>query len=136
MQVHWVLDAAPRSLADVIGYNDDWMCVIQAKALSVLGVANDRSSERSVNSVTKGILKGLKQLTGAMRKIRARVPIIAQLHRPSVLDNALSEFDTVLARELLSALPRHGIERITIVPHRPLHLLPLWAIPELRDYVV
>jgi len=64
-----------RELTDVLGFNDDWLCVIQAKALSVLGVADGRSSERRTSAVTKDITKGLKQLAGAMRKIRGSVPI-------------------------------------------------------------
>jgi hypothetical protein len=64
-----------RELADILSFNDEWLCVVQAKALSVLAVNDDRSSARRKAAVTKDIEKGLRQLAGALRAIRSGSPI-------------------------------------------------------------
>jgi hypothetical protein len=64
-----------RELADVIGFDEQWLCVVQAKALSVLGVDAGRSSQRRASTVTKDITGAFKQLSGAMRKLRARTRV-------------------------------------------------------------
>jgi hypothetical protein len=58
-----------RELTDVLGFNKDFICVIQAKAMAVL-TAKDQSSSRRAANVTKGIKEGLKQLGGALTNIR------------------------------------------------------------------
>jgi hypothetical protein len=64
-----------RELADILAFNDEWLCVVQAKALSVLSVDENRSSERRKAAVTKDITKGLNQLAGALRTIRSGAPV-------------------------------------------------------------
>jgi hypothetical protein len=63
-----------RELADVLGFDSDSICVVQAKALAVLSVDSERPSSRRTGSVEKDIKKGLKQLAGALTNIRAGSP--------------------------------------------------------------
>jgi hypothetical protein len=69
-----------RELCDVLGFNEQWRAVVQAKALAVFMVNADRSSERRKSSVTKGVTKALRQLSGAMRKIRENAPVFEGGH--------------------------------------------------------
>lgn len=64
-----------RELADAFASDEHFICVVQAKALAVLSADRDQSSSRRIANVEKDIRKGLKQLVGAMRKIRSRAPI-------------------------------------------------------------
>ena len=62
-----------RELADVLGFDSDFICVVQAKAMAVLTVDSEQSSSRRTGNVEKDIRNGLKQLTGALTKsVRAR----------------------------------------------------------------
>jgi hypothetical protein len=58
-----------RELTDVLGFNTDFICVVQAKALAVLS-AKDQSSTKRAANVTKDIKKGMGQLAGALTNIR------------------------------------------------------------------
>ena len=51
----------PRELTDVIGFNDRFICLVEAKALAVITVDRSRSSMRRAASVQKDIKKGLGQ---------------------------------------------------------------------------
>lgn len=64
-----------RELADVLGFDSDFICVVQAKAMAVLSVDSERPSSRRAGNVEKDIRKGLKQLAGALTKIRAGSPV-------------------------------------------------------------
>jgi hypothetical protein len=63
-----------RELTDVLGFNTDFICVIEAKAMAVLNAKDQTSSRRAAN-VTKDIKEGLKQLAGALTNIRNGSPI-------------------------------------------------------------
>ena len=67
--------SSSRELTDVLAFDERSICVVQAKALSVLNVQRDRPSSRRAASVTKDIKKAIAQLTGAMNKIRSEAPI-------------------------------------------------------------
>jgi hypothetical protein len=58
-----------RELTDVLGFSEDFICVVQAKALAVL-TARDQSSDTRAANVTKDIKKGMRQLAGALTNIR------------------------------------------------------------------
>ena len=64
-----------RELADILAFSNEWLCIVQAKALSVLAVNKDRPSERRKAAVTKDITKGLNQLAGALRTIRSGISV-------------------------------------------------------------
>jgi hypothetical protein len=66
-----------RELIDVLAFDERSICVVEAKALSVLNVRRDRPSSRRATSVTKDIEKAIGQLGGAMNNIRSDAPIFA-----------------------------------------------------------
>jgi hypothetical protein len=76
-----------RELADVLAFDERSICVVEAKALSVLNVQRDRPSSRRAASVTKDIEKAISQLTGAMNKIRSDAPIFTSDGAPIPLPN-------------------------------------------------
>ncbi len=65
-----------RELTDILAFDDRSICVVQAKALSVLHVQADRPSSRRAAAVTKDIEVALSQLKGAMKKIRSDARIL------------------------------------------------------------
>jgi hypothetical protein len=77
-----------RELADVLGFDSDFICVVEAKALAVLTVNSKQSSSRRTGNVEKDIRKALKQLAGALTNVRAGSPVFP--HRedtPIVIPN-------------------------------------------------
>jgi hypothetical protein len=63
-----------RELADVLGFDSHFICVVQAKAMAVLRVDSKRPSSRRTGNVEKEIKKCLKQLAGAVTNIRDGSP--------------------------------------------------------------
>lgn len=67
-----------RELADVLGFDRDFICVIQAKAMAVLSVKDARPSNRRKSNVEKDIQKALKQLAGSLKHIRQGSPLFVR----------------------------------------------------------
>ena len=61
-----------RELTDIIGFDFEskTICLVESKAMYVLGIEMNRSGKRRVASVIKQINKALDQLKGAIKKIR------------------------------------------------------------------
>lgn len=66
-----------RELTDVLGFDDGFICLVEAKALAVLTVDGSRISARRAANVRKDIKKGLGQLRGAASNVRAGTPLLA-----------------------------------------------------------
>jgi len=64
-----------RELADVLGFDSESICVIQAKAMAMFKVDPARSSQRRKAKVEKHIKKALTQLAGTLTMIRSGSPI-------------------------------------------------------------
>lgn len=62
-----------RELTDVLGFDFDskTICLVESKAMSVLNTRRNKLSKRRATSVEKQIFKGIKQLKGAIMKIRS-----------------------------------------------------------------
>lgn len=87
-----------RELTDVLGFDLDFICAVQAKARAVLTVDSEQPSSRRTGNVEKDIKKGLKQLSGALTNIRAGLPIFPhQETTPIVIPNR----DTSLAHAIV-----------------------------------
>ena len=52
------------------------------------------------------------------------------------LDRLLISVDEPIGSRLARALDGRGIRRLTVVPHRMLHLIPFWALPSLDGFDV
>lgn len=55
-------------------------------------------------------------------------------HQSDVLDALLGETDRALGQRLGDLLACLGSERVTIIPHKMLHLIPFWALPGLDRF--
>lgn len=60
-----------RELIDILGFNADFICLIESKSLSVLTVNEARSSQRRAATMTSHVSKAMSQLRGALRRIRS-----------------------------------------------------------------
>lgn len=76
-----------RELEDVLAFDERSICVVEAKALSVLNVQRDRPSTRRAANVTKGIEKAISQLSGAMANIRSDATIFTVEGQPLTVPN-------------------------------------------------
>ena len=107
-----------RELIDVLGFNADFICLVESKSLSVLTVDEARPSQRRAATVTSHISKAMRQLRGALRRIRSGdqicdangVPIVIrdQENLPAQAIVLLSEMYfyldwKLIAREVVSA---------------------------------
>ena len=70
--------ATRRQLVDLLGFSADWICLIEAKAMSMLDGSSFRSSDRRKANIEKGITKGLGQLGGALKNIRSGADYFAR----------------------------------------------------------
>lgn len=59
-----------RELTDILAYKDSHLCIVESKALSIIKNKKPKSTFRRVSNIKKDIKKGLKQIQGAVRKIR------------------------------------------------------------------
>jgi hypothetical protein len=76
-----------RELTDVLAFDENSICVVQAKALAALSVDAQRPSRRLANNVTKDIHKGLGQLGGALGNIRSGAKLFRANGEPLEIPN-------------------------------------------------
>jgi len=76
-----------RELTDVLAFDENSICVIQAKALAALNLNSQRSSARLAANVTKDIRKGLGQLGGALGNIRSGAQLLHSHGTPLEIPN-------------------------------------------------
>lgn len=60
-----------RELTDLLTFSEHGICLVESKALSILGKALDRPTGKRVAQIRKDIKKGLSQLRGAVNKVRS-----------------------------------------------------------------
>jgi len=67
-----------RELTDLLAFNSESICLIEAKVLSIISTQLNRSGDRRARGVEKQIKKALQQLEGAIKKIKAREEIFTR----------------------------------------------------------
>ena len=67
--------AHQRELTDLLAFESEIICLGEAKAFSVLNTNPTRSTNRRASTIEKDVQKALRQLKGAIRRIRAGDPI-------------------------------------------------------------
>jgi hypothetical protein len=60
-----------RELIDILGFNTNFICLVESKSLSVLTVDEARSSQRRAATMTGHVSKAMSQLRGALRRLRS-----------------------------------------------------------------
>jgi hypothetical protein len=63
--------SASRELIDALAFDQNSICLVEAKATAVLATDSERPSARRAASATKQVMKALRQLRGALAKIRS-----------------------------------------------------------------
>jgi CHAT domain-containing protein len=124
---------APEEIAAVLDGNEAVVVLLVTEAATLAWIVLPTGIEKPLRDV---IIPRWSRMRWEKAIEDWMLDLIAREHRPGVLENAISVLDEVLARKIVSVLPHSGIERVTIVTHRPLHLLPLWASPALSSYIV
>lgn len=76
-----------RELIDLLGFDAGWICLVEAKAMSVLDTPSPRSSERRKANIAKDITKGLGQLGGALQSIRSGAAVFQADASPLTIPN-------------------------------------------------
>jgi hypothetical protein len=92
----------------VLAFDENSICVIQAKALAALSVDAQRPSTRLASNVTKDIRKGLGQLGGALGNIRSGAKLFRADGEPLEIPN----HEKSLAHAIVLLFSRHGYARI------------------------
>jgi hypothetical protein len=79
--------ATRRELVDLLGVGADWICLIEAKAMSMMDSTSLRSSDRRKANIEKAIIKGLGQLGGALKNIRSGAALFRNDGNPLTFAN-------------------------------------------------
>jgi hypothetical protein len=93
-----------RELTDILAFDENSICVIQAKTLAALSVNFHRPSKRLEANVTKDIRKGLVQLSGALGNIRSGAKLFRSLSDRTPLEIPNRETSLAHAIVLLSEM--------------------------------
>lgn len=93
-------DSKDRELTDILAHHKFGIFLIETKALGILNLEKEQSLERKVANVKKQITKGIKQLIGANKNIKRKLPVVSNSGKQIYLDNSLVPHCIVLVSEL------------------------------------
>jgi hypothetical protein len=93
---------ATRELTDILAYSDYGIFLVETKALGILNNENERDMTRKVAGIQKQVEKGIDQLAGAVKKIRAKETIFDANGNEIRFDRSLLPHCVVLVSDLLS----------------------------------
>lgn len=68
--------ALRRELTDLLTFDSEGLCLIESKALSEFNVDLSRSMAKRIAQIRKDIDKGIRQLSGALKKVRSDARIM------------------------------------------------------------
>lgn len=100
-----------RELTDILGVCPAGCLLVEAKAAAVLSTDMNRSTVRRASSVEKQIDKGLGQITGALRNLSARRPLLGPDGTPFQLGTGPHRVGVVMVSELLPAVDWETVAR-------------------------
>ncbi|WP_050607382.1 hypothetical protein [Clostridium niameyense] len=69
-----------RELTDILAWDENHICIIESKVMSIFNIESDRISERFTLNIEKQIKKALNQLCGATKSIKRNETIFSQLN--------------------------------------------------------
>jgi hypothetical protein len=129
--------AASRELTDLLAVSPAGLCLVESKALSVINANISRLTSKRVGQVQKDIDKGLRQLTGAVRKVRSDAQITDRTgneiqipDRMNILINAI-----ILISEMHPQLDWRGVASELITRSGRNTLIHILDLAELRFLV-
>lgn len=108
-QVHEVADK--RELTDILMHCEVGVCLIEAKAANALTTSLERTTERRVASVQKQIDKGIGQLVGAFRNLKAGLPLTTKVGATVTIPSSVGSIHQgiVMVSEMLPSLDWEAI---------------------------
>ena len=135
-QVHEV--AEQRELTDILMYCEAGLCLIEAKAANTLTTSLERTTERRVTSVQKQIDKGISQLVGALKNLKAGLPLTTKAGAPVAISASVGSIrqGIVMVSEMLSGLDWEAIaEQLLAASEKSGAMLHILDLRELRILV-
>jgi len=90
-----------RELTDILAFSQYGIFLIEAKALGVINVVGERTMDRKVTGLQKQMIKAIKQLVGATRKVTEGVSIYDSNGREVMFDKTLLPHGIILISEML-----------------------------------
>ncbi len=104
-------NAGMRELTDILIHCEPGLCLIEAKAADILTTSLERSTERRAKSVQKQIDKGISQLVGAFKNLRANLPLFTKTGSPLLIPKSIGSIrqGIVMVSEMLPSLDWGGI---------------------------
>jgi len=96
-----------------LAFNVESICLVEAKALSVLGSDLGRPSDRRASTVNKHVTKAMQQLRGALANLRSTIDINDAAGKPIAITNrdASPAHAIVLLSEMYAFLDWRPIAR-------------------------
>lgn len=97
---------AERELTDILTCSNAGLCLFESKAAATLTTRLDRPTERRVKSVQKQIDKGIDQLVGALKNLRAGLPLRTRKGAPIEIPTSVGDIRNgiIMVSEMLPAL--------------------------------
>jgi hypothetical protein len=90
-----------RELTDILAFSEFGIFLVEAKALGVVNQESERSMERKVQGLQKQVIKAIKQLVGASKKIAENSTIYNQYGIEIHFNKKLVPHGIILVSELL-----------------------------------
>jgi hypothetical protein len=91
-----------RELTDILAFSEYGIFLIETKALGILNNEKDQNIDRKVANIQKQVEKGIKQLAGAVKKIRSSEIMFDNRGNEIKFDRTLLPHCIVLVSDLLS----------------------------------
>jgi hypothetical protein len=95
-------DSGTRELTDLLGLESKTLFLFETKAVSVFNKHPEQPTARRVKNVMAQVKKGLNQLEGAIRQLRAGVQVVTLEN--NLVDIAIEEIESVHAIVLISSM--------------------------------
>lgn len=89
-----------RELTDILAFSEYGIFLIEAKALGVINAEEERTMDRKVAGLQKQMIKAVKQLVGAVKKIAERTPIYDTDGNEVIFNKTLLPHGIVLVSEI------------------------------------
>lgn len=132
-----------RELTDILARCNAGLCLFEAKAAAMLKTDPDRSTERRLKSVQKQIDKGIGQLVGALKNIRAELPLRTKKDESKQEESIDIKTDVgvirqgiVMISEMLPGLDWESIgQQLLAASHESSAMLHVLDLQELRMLV-
>lgn len=127
-----------RELTDILAVAASGLCILEAKATAVLTAKSGRTTERRAKSAQKQIDKGIDQLTGALKNLKAGSPMQTKMGFPLSLPSATGQHRhaILMVSEMLPSLDWEAIgDQLMAASQKSGAMFHILDLQELRTMV-